>query len=68
MNTVACYHANSTCRSIGVQAYFRVKTRTPGGAVRCLTQPPNDYNTMFQDCLADAKDSTQTFFIEGGDT
>ncbi len=49
-----------------MQAYYRIQTWTPSGTLRCLTQPLNSRRTSFQDCLLDAKASTQTFFIDEG--
>jgi hypothetical protein len=49
-----------------MQAYYRIQTRTPSGAIRCLTQPLNSNKTSFQQCLSNTKDNTQTFVIEQG--
>ncbi len=53
-------------RPVGMQAYYRIKTQNSTGTIRCLTQPLNSSNTAFQDCLADTKDITQTFYINPG--
>jgi hypothetical protein len=49
-----------------MQAYYRIKTQTPDGTYRCLTQPLDNWTTAFQDCLADIQHITQTFYIEAG--
>jgi hypothetical protein len=49
-----------------MQAYYRIQTRTPSGAIRCLTQPLDSGRTTFQDCLINPKDNTQTFYIDSG--
>ncbi len=49
-----------------MQAYYRIQTRTPSGAIRCLTQPLDSRRTSFQECLLDTRNNTQTFFIDEG--
>jgi hypothetical protein len=48
-----------------VQAFYRIFYRASGRS-RCLTQPLDSGLAMFQECLPDSQDTTQTFFFKGG--